>query len=138
MPTLQTRPPSAAARAVADVPGAITAIRQTNAQAKARELIIIFVNFVFIVDVSFCLSFVVLAFFGSSSLSCHSSRSPKYLAGFGGSLCGKFGSKRGIPVFRVLRQGKRTYHRRDYLGARKATMFSKRSERSRSQSYWIN
>jgi len=57
MPTLQTRPPSAAARAVADVPGAIVAAKQTNAQAKAKELIVIFVNFVFIVLVSFCLSF---------------------------------------------------------------------------------
>jgi hypothetical protein len=33
------------------VPGAIVAAKQTNAQAKARELIIIFVNFVFIVIV---------------------------------------------------------------------------------------
>ena len=31
----------------------------------------IFVNFVFIVVVSFCLSFLVLAFFDSSLLSCH-------------------------------------------------------------------
>jgi hypothetical protein len=70
IPTLQPRA-SAAARAVADVPGAIAAAKHTNAQAKARELIIIFVNFVFIVVVSFCLSFLVLAFFDSSSLSCH-------------------------------------------------------------------
>jgi hypothetical protein len=63
MPTLQTRPPSAAARAVADVPGAIVTAKHTNAQAKARELIMIFVNFVFIVVFSFCLSVVVLAFF---------------------------------------------------------------------------
>jgi hypothetical protein len=62
MPTLQTRPPSAAAPAVPDVPTAITATRQTNAQAKARELIMIFVNFVFIVVLSFRLSFLVLAF----------------------------------------------------------------------------
>ena len=55
MPTLQCL--SASARAVADVPGAIVAAKHTNAQAKARELIIIFVNFVFIVIVSFCLSF---------------------------------------------------------------------------------
>jgi uncharacterized MAPEG superfamily protein len=53
MPTWQTRP-SAAARAVVDVAGAIVATRHTNAQAKARELIMIFVNFVFIVIVSFC------------------------------------------------------------------------------------
>src|SRR5438128_1328081 len=63
MRTLQTRPPSAAARAVADVPGAIVTAKHTNAQAKARELIMIFVNFVFIVVFSFCLSVVVLAFF---------------------------------------------------------------------------
>src|SRR5207248_10366827 len=63
MPTLQTRPPSAAARAVADVPGAIVTAKHTNAQAKARELIMIFVNFVFIVVLSFCLSVVVLTFF---------------------------------------------------------------------------
>src|SRR6476661_1958704 len=55
MPTLQTRP-SAADCAVAGVLGAITATRQTNAPAKAKELIMIFVDFVFIVIVSFCLS----------------------------------------------------------------------------------
>src|SRR5437763_15430148 len=56
MPTLQTRA-SAAARAVVDVPGAsaIAAARHTNAQAKASELIIVFVNYVFIVVVSLCL-----------------------------------------------------------------------------------
>ena len=69
MPTLQRA--SAAARAVADVPGAIVAAKHTNAQATARELIIIFVNFVFIVVVSFCLVFVVLAFFGFSLLRSH-------------------------------------------------------------------
>src|SRR5438046_10111890 len=53
---------SAAARAVADVPGAIVAAKHTNAQPKARELIIIFVNFVIIVVVSFCLSSAVLVF----------------------------------------------------------------------------
>ena len=47
---------SAAGRAVADVPGTIVAAKQTKAQATARELIIIFVNVVFIVVVSFCLS----------------------------------------------------------------------------------
>jgi len=36
-----------------DVPGAIMATRHTNAQVKARELVIIFVNFVFIVVVCF-------------------------------------------------------------------------------------
>jgi hypothetical protein len=35
------------------------AAKHTNAQATARELIIVFVNFVFIVVVSFCLSFLV-------------------------------------------------------------------------------
>jgi hypothetical protein len=55
MPTLQCL--SASARAVADVPGAIVAAKHTNAQAKARELIIIFVNFVFIVFASFLFSF---------------------------------------------------------------------------------
>ena len=59
MPTLQTCA-SAAAPAVADVPGAIVTAKHTNAQAKARELIMIFVNFVFIVVVSFV---VVSAFF---------------------------------------------------------------------------
>jgi len=58
MPTLQTRA-AAAARAVVDVPGpsAIVAAKHTNAQPTAKELIMIFVNFVFIVVVSFCLSF---------------------------------------------------------------------------------
>ena len=65
MPILQTCV-SAAARAVADVPGAIAAAKHTDAQAKAKELIRIFVNFVFIVVLSFCLSVVVLAFSGSS------------------------------------------------------------------------
>jgi hypothetical protein len=55
MPTLQCL--STSARAVAGVPGAIVAAKHTNAEATARELIIIFVNFVFIVVVSFCLSF---------------------------------------------------------------------------------
>jgi len=46
---------------------AIVAAKHTDAQANAKGLIIIFVNFVFIVVVSFCLSSVVLAFFDSSS-----------------------------------------------------------------------
>jgi hypothetical protein len=72
MPTLQTRA-SAAARAVAGVPGpsAIIAAKHTNAQPIANKLIMIFVNFVFIVVVFFCLSLVVVAFFDSSLLSCH-------------------------------------------------------------------
>ncbi|HEY0725048.1 MAG TPA: hypothetical protein VGD41_13845 [Pyrinomonadaceae bacterium] len=69
MSTLQCL--SASGRAIADVPGAMVAAKQTNAQAMASELIVTFVNFVFIVIVSFCLSFVVLAFFDSSLLSCH-------------------------------------------------------------------
>jgi hypothetical protein len=47
-------------RAVANVPGPIVAAKQTNAQAKARKLMIILVNFVFIVVVSFCLSFFLV------------------------------------------------------------------------------
>jgi hypothetical protein len=47
VPPLQTGG-SAAAPAVPDVPTAITATMQTNAQVKARELIIVLVNFVFI------------------------------------------------------------------------------------------
>jgi len=56
---------SVAARAVVDVPGNIVAAKHTNAQATASELIIVFVNFVFIIIVSFCLSFLVIAFFDS-------------------------------------------------------------------------
>ena len=49
---------------VADVPGAIPATRQPNAHIKASELIIVFVNFVFIVMISsLCLRFVCLAVF---------------------------------------------------------------------------
>jgi t-SNARE complex subunit (syntaxin) len=54
MPTLQTCA-SGADCAVADVPSAIAPAKHTDAQAKARELIIIFVNFVFIVVLSFFL-----------------------------------------------------------------------------------
>jgi hypothetical protein len=56
MPTLQTGA-SGTAPPSADVLGAIAAAKHTNAQAKAREVIMIFVNVVFIVVVSFCLSF---------------------------------------------------------------------------------
>jgi hypothetical protein len=52
VPKLQTCA-SAAARAVAGVLDAIAATKHRDAQAKAKELIIIFVNFVFIVVVSF-------------------------------------------------------------------------------------
>jgi len=46
---------SAAARAVPDVPTAIAAIRQTNAQVNSKELIIVFINLVFISVISFFL-----------------------------------------------------------------------------------
>jgi hypothetical protein len=65
MPALQPCG-SGSGRAVADVPTAIVAAKHTNAQPIVRELIMIFVNLVFIVVVSFCLSFVVLAFFDFS------------------------------------------------------------------------
>jgi hypothetical protein len=55
--TLQGCGNRAVARAVPDVPSAIAATKQPNAQVKARELIIVLVNFVFIVVVSFYLSF---------------------------------------------------------------------------------
>ena len=66
MPALQTRV-SAAARAVADVPGAIVATKHTNAQAKSKEVIMRLTNFVFISLISFYLVLLVLAFFDSSS-----------------------------------------------------------------------
>src|SRR5437867_173630 len=55
--TLQGCGNFAVARAVPEVPSAIATTRQPNAQVKARELIIVLVNFGFIVIVSFCLSF---------------------------------------------------------------------------------
>ena len=63
--TLQTCASSAAAPvsscrcapAVADVPSAIAATRQTNAQAKRKELIMLLTNFVFMI-----VFFLVLAF----------------------------------------------------------------------------
>jgi hypothetical protein len=48
MPTLQPCA-SAAGPAVADVPSAIAAAKHTNAQAKARELIMFLTNFVFMI-----------------------------------------------------------------------------------------
>ena len=66
VPTLQTGA-SDAAPALADVLGAIAAPRHANAQVKAREHIIVLVNFGFIVTVSFYLVLPVLAFFDSSS-----------------------------------------------------------------------
>ena len=74
--TLQGCGNRAVARAVLDVPSAIAATRQPNAQVKARELIIVLVNFVFIVIVSFCLSsFIVLAFLGFPQWEVTSGRS---------------------------------------------------------------
>jgi hypothetical protein len=52
VPTLQTEA-SVAARAALEEPGATMAAKHTNPQAKARELIVIFINFVFIVIISF-------------------------------------------------------------------------------------
>jgi hypothetical protein len=51
MPALQTRA-SAAARAGEEVPSAIVAAKHTTPQPTTKELIMIFVNFVFIVIVS--------------------------------------------------------------------------------------
>jgi hypothetical protein len=51
MLSLQTR--STAARDVAGVLSAIAATKHIDAQTKARELIMIFVNFVFMVVLSF-------------------------------------------------------------------------------------
>ena len=53
-----------AARAVSDVPSAIAATRLTNAHAKSEQLAMLLTSFVFIVLVSFYLSFIVLAFLG--------------------------------------------------------------------------
>src|SRR5438874_8202839 len=63
--------PSGAACAVEWVLSVIAASRHTNAQAKDRKPIIIFVNFVFIVVFSFCLGVVVLAFFWLLILRSH-------------------------------------------------------------------
>jgi hypothetical protein len=93
MPTLQTRA-SGADCAVADVSGAIVAAKHTNAQAKARELIIIFVNFVFILVVSFCLSLVDLAFGDSSLLRTHFWPFTEVLRKIFGSLTREVGSAR--------------------------------------------
>src|SRR3954451_12942801 len=61
------------ARATPDVPSAIAATRQPNAQVKARELIIVVVNFGFIVIVSFCLSIFLFNLVGCLSLHAGSS-----------------------------------------------------------------
>ena len=65
MPTLQYSG-STAAREVAGVLSAIAATKHSDAQTKARELIITFVNFVFIVIVLSVLVLLLLAFFESS------------------------------------------------------------------------
>jgi hypothetical protein len=93
MPTLQTLP-STSARAVAGVPGAIVAAKQTNAQAKARKLIIIFVNFVFMVIVSFCLVLLCwpsIPHHEELFLAVHRSTERKSARGYAGS----YGSNRG-------------------------------------------
>jgi hypothetical protein len=56
MCTLQTRP-SAAARAVAEVPGAMAAAKHTNAQATSKKLIVVLINLVFIVSAFFFFDF---------------------------------------------------------------------------------
>src|SRR5436190_9191772 len=61
------------ARARPDVPSAIAATRQPNAQVKAMELIIVLVNFGFIVIVSFCLSIFLFKVVGCLSLHAGSS-----------------------------------------------------------------
>jgi len=65
MPTLQTR--AGAGPAVADVPSGTVAIRLANAHANSEQLAILLTSFVFMIVVSFCLVFVVLAFIGFSS-----------------------------------------------------------------------
>src|SRR4029453_2937740 len=115
MPTLQTRP-SATACAVAGVLGAITATRQTNAQAKAKELIMIFVKFVFIVIVSFCLCFIVLAILTPRHRVIICGRSLEYSVGFGASLRRKFARQRirrmRIPSFLVVSRAANYANRR--------------------------
>jgi hypothetical protein len=68
VPTLQCL--SAAARAVSDVPCAMAAAKHTDAQTTAKELIMIFVNFVFIDVISFFFSFCSFAF------HCHKQERP--------------------------------------------------------------
>jgi hypothetical protein len=95
MPALQPCG-SGSARAVADVPTAIVAAKHTNAQPTAKELIMIFVNFVFIVIFSFCLSFLVLAFFGFSFLRSHFWPFTEVQNGNQRGVMRKFGSSREI------------------------------------------
>jgi hypothetical protein len=65
MPTLQTR--AGAGPAVADVPSGTVAIRLANAHANSEQLAILLTSFVFMIVVSFCLVFVVVAVIGFSS-----------------------------------------------------------------------
>jgi hypothetical protein len=51
-----------------DVLNVVAAMRLTNAHAKSEQLVIRLTNFVFISLISFCLVFLVLAFFGFSLL----------------------------------------------------------------------
>jgi hypothetical protein len=66
MPTLQTCA-SAAARAVADVPGAIAATKHANAHARSPKLVTFLTSFVFISIISFS----CFGLLDSSLLSCH-------------------------------------------------------------------
>src|SRR5438067_998449 len=53
--------------AVADVPSGTVATRLANAHAKSEQLAILLASFVFMIVVSFCLVFVVVAVIGFSS-----------------------------------------------------------------------
>ena len=86
---------SIAADPAVDVPGAIAAPKHANAQVNAKELIIIFVNFVFIVIVSFCLFFSCLRLFGYPILRVISGRSLRYRTETGARLRGEFRSWMG-------------------------------------------
>jgi len=77
---------SIAADPAVDVPGAIAATKHANAQVNAKELIIIFVNFVFIVIVSFCLFFSCLRLFGYPILRVISGRSLRHRTETGARL----------------------------------------------------
>jgi hypothetical protein len=63
---LQFGAPDAGA-AVAGVPSAIVAARLANAHANSEQLAMVLTSFVFMIVVSFCLVFVVVAVIGFSS-----------------------------------------------------------------------
>jgi hypothetical protein len=96
VPTLQIC--EGAGPAVADVPSAIAAAKQTDAQAKVKELIMFLTNFVFMI-VFFLFPFLVLAFRdfslgrlcrGSREGEVISGRSPMYRTETSARLCGKW------------------------------------------------